>query len=76
MPKPQRREKYATKSSSSSNETLNLTKEVKRIKLSRVNSQVQLMDCSPAFDCDNAQKRPVDESLQSASNKRPRIQWP
>lgn len=81
MPKPQRRQKTESKSHSGSSETVKLTKEVKRIKLSRVNNQVQPMDCTPhnepAKECDKGHKRTISDnhSIQNP-NKRQRIQWP
>lgn len=75
MPKPQRRQKNCLQSNSTSNETLNLAKEVKRIKLSRVNTQVQPMDCTPAND--KSHKRSISESqLPTSCKKRQRIKWP
>ena len=75
MPKPQRRQKNDDNCKSSA-ETVNLTKEVKRIKLSKINSG-QPMDCTPPRECDNKHKRTISEShLTLNSNKKQRIQWP
>lgn len=76
MPKPQRRQKDETSSNSTSTETVKLTKEVKRIRLSRVHSNVVSMDCTPPRESDNGHKRTTTESVMRNSNKRQKIQWP